>query len=282
MNLDRSAQHENAPLNRVELRVSLLPEMEPVAPAVDVAIVIDVLRATSVIPTALANGAVQVMTCESIDQARTLRDQWDDVKTIPLLCGERMCQPIPGFDLGNSPAEYSPESVGGRNLIVTTTNGTRAIQSAREAREIWLASFLNLEAVLNRLSGRLSGETGASIKNVHLVCAGTERAITLEDVFLAGCVVDQLGSNATFQVVGDQARLARHAFRSILGTNVDLTSESLSQALRDTQGGRNLIQRGYEPDLSRCAQLNLHDVVPVRVVSTGAVATPDVVTFQLD
>lgn len=246
----------------MKIRVSLLPGLQMVADDVDVAIVIDVLRFTSSMTTALANRAAVIHACESIDQAhRVFADLQDSDRLAsaserPLLCGERSCQRIDGFDLGNSPAEYSSDVVQGRHLIATTTNGTRAIAQAGAAKAIHLASFLNLSSVVQSI---------ASAKIVQLVCAGTEGEITREDVLLAGAIVCRCQSVYEAVVEGDQGLLARDAWIAHFDPVTFPTPELLANALAQTTGGRNLIRVGYEDDLLRCAQLDVFTVVPVRI-----------------
>lgn len=237
---------------------SLLPSIDaPERPAA-LAVVIDVLRATSAITTALGAGAREVVTCREIDQARQLAAGDDSV---PLLCGERACRPIPGFDLGNSPAEYLRERVLDRRLIFTTTNGTRAIESCASAEAMVLASFLNLSAIARRMAVCLGdGQT------VHIVCAGTDGRITGEDSLLAGALIDRVGGSGV--QICDPSRLVRHAWRSI-ATDSDSGGQSaadgLVEALRESLGGRNLTDRGFSDDIARCAVIDQTDCVAERV-----------------
>lgn len=228
--------------------------------------VIDVLRATSVMPTALMAGAASIITCREVDEAIGL------VRATlprPLLCGERECRPIEGFDLGNSPAEYSSAAVAGRTLVMTTTNGTRAIDAVTEAPRVITASFLNLSAVVNQLSGA---------DRVHLVCAGTNGQITGEDVLLAGAVLCQCQLVHRAKCVDDESAIAQ-ALWSSWGSadHADgLPSRAqLSGKLRETQGGRNLVAVGYAKDLERCAAIDSVPVVPTRM----ALSPP---TFSLE
>ncbi|MGI9472228.1 MAG: 2-phosphosulfolactate phosphatase [Rubripirellula sp.] len=233
---------------------SLLPRTQSPtsdAPA-DVAVVIDVLRATSVMSTAAASGADRVITCREVSEAFALASQ---LSPRPLLCGERGCKPIQGFDLGNSPAEYGRERVESRTLILTTTNGTKAIERASSAKRMLAASFLNLDAVVHAL---------ANCELVHLACAGTDGDVTAEDVLLAGAIIDQCHAHYGAVTINDESTLARelwHSWFPVAATH-DLPSPSdLAKRLRETQGGRNLIRLGFEADLDRCAVLNQHDAV---------------------
>ncbi len=239
----------------MQIFVSLLPSHHRIDSSTDVAVVIDVLRATSVMATAFAAGAESIVTCREILQARELADS---LLPPPLLCGERQCQPIDGFDLGNSPADYTPERVRGKRLVLTTTNGTAAIEATRHAARVVTASFLNLSSVVAAL---------ADAGKVHLVCAGTDGQITLEDVLLAGAVIARCQTAYAAASAGDESVLAEQLWRSWFGTQRRPTREALSLRLRETRGGRNLIRQGYRADLDRCATIDSIDVLPQRLQS---------------
>ena len=233
--------------------VSLLPVEGLVDRSTDVAVVIDVLRATSVMATALASGAERLITCAEIEEARSLAQS---LSPPPLLCGERGCRPIAGFDLGNSPAEYTAARISGQTLVLTTTNGTAAIEVARQARHVITASFLNLSAVVASLR---------DANQIHLICAGTNRTITNEDVLLAGAIAGRLEDDCGADLVGDEADLARQFWRaSGLGEAMRSRLE-LSRRLARSQGGRNLVREGYEDDLTRCAAVDSVAIVPQRI-----------------
>lgn len=225
--------------------------------AADVAVVIDVLRATSVMVTALGRGAARIVTCREVHEARELADR---LHPRPLLCGERGCKPIEGFDLGNSPAEYTAERIRDQTLVLTTTNGTRAIATAERVPLVLAASFLNLSAVVDRLKN--SG-------HVHLVCAGTEGHVTLEDVLLAGAILWQCQSKYGAELVDDDSVLAvqlwRSWFRDEVSTGRMPDQVSLGLRFRESRGGRNLVRVGFDADLERCASIDTIGVVPQRI-----------------
>lgn len=229
----------------------------------DVAVVIDVLRATSVMATAFARGAERIVTCREIDHARELASMM-----VPraLLCGERGCKPIEGFDLGNSPAEYDQTRVGGRSLVLTTTNGTRAVETTAAANLI-TASFLNLSGVIDLLR---------SASRVHLVCAGTDGAVTAEDVLLAGAIIASCETRFGATVADDDSILARQLWCSWFGSPDNSGPDplpapaGLSARLRETQGGRNLIRAGYDSDIEFCALIDSCDVIPTLIARDPA------------
>jgi 2-phosphosulfolactate phosphatase len=249
---------------------SLLPElMVAKSDGSDVAVVVDVLRATSVMTTAFDSGAKQVFTCCEVSEATALADQLASATQHqrPLLCGERSCKPITGFDCGNSPSEYTPRRVRGQTLIMTTTNGTKAIQAASSAKQLIAASFLNLPKIVEFLRG--SGL-------VHLVCSGTDGRITAEDVLLAGAIIDGCMVEYQAKIEDDDSQIAHHLWSSCLPVsastpwislkngNETQLSHVLAKRFSCTLGGRNLRQWGFAEDLHRCAQIGTKSVIGVR------------------
>ncbi len=251
-----------------------------------VAVVIDVLRATTVITTAIAAGARSVTTCVDVDHARSLKGDGES-EAAPLLCGERECRPIEGFDFGNSPSEYSPAGVGERHLVMTTTNGTRAIDAAADCDTMLLACFPNLTAVADAIivevtegdsSERADPEHAGSEPTrtsglVRIVCAGTNGAVTSEDVLLAGALIAvchrKLSDTSRFydgpiELMNDSGSVALAAWQHCVTHDKVIDSESLSRRLAMTGGGQNLIAAGYANDLVDCASIDVFDQVPRR------------------
>ena len=232
------------------LDVHLLPDLAAEdALAGATVVVMDVLRATSTLTYALAAGASRVIVCLEVDEAKQIAGKLASER--PLLGGERGGLKIPGFDLGNSPSEYTPESVGGRTLVFTTTNGTRAMLRCRQARQVLLGSFVNRRAVLRAL---------AAADKIHLVCAGTRGQITREDALCAGSLVAGLLESGAEHQMNDEARLALAAWQAITADGIQ--PAALAQALHETQGGRNLIAEGLEADIAWCADLDRFDFAP--------------------
>src|SRR6266851_4504996 len=153
-----------------EVRVHLLPQLAPPGNLRGgVAVVIDVLRATTTIIHALAAGCEAVRPCAEVEEAKALADGMRAGRV--LLAGERGGRPLPGFDLGNSPGEYVPKICRGTTLVLTTTNGTLALLRAAEAERVLIAGFVNYSAVCEQLR--------QDLRPLHIVCAGTEGEITL-------------------------------------------------------------------------------------------------------
>jgi 2-phosphosulfolactate phosphatase len=209
--------------------------------------VIDVLRASTSIAVALANGAKTVIPVEDVDEAMTRAKQFDraEVKT----AGERKMLPIPGFDLGNSPREFSAERVAGCTVIITTTNGTRALMALQGARDIVVASYVNHSAVSAML------RAAARSNDILIVCAGTEGHFSLEDAACAGRYVRSITQGNASIMVNDAA----HACALIDGRYGD----NISEIFKDSSHGSALAAAGFGEDLVACAQLDSHPVVPV-------------------
>ena len=231
--------------------VALLPSLIQRESLADcTAVVIDVLRATSVIATALGNGAAGVIACESIDQAQR---RAADLPGAYKLCGERGGLPIDGFDLGNSPAEYPREVIADKTVVMTTTNGTRALAAVDTAADVLTASFLNLSA---------ASDYCAQSADVLLVCAGTDGQISGEDVLLAGAIAKRLIGGHGFETTDDSALLAIAAWEAAEPVASD--PARLAEFLALSKGGRNLQRIGFADDLQRVARIDSVPLVPRR------------------
>ncbi len=213
------------------------------------AVVVDALRATSVISLALAAGAKQIIVCSEIDEAKAIAQQQHEIDGSPaLLCGERHCQRIPGFDLGNSPQEYSAAIVGGRTLVMTTTNGTRAIAAAQHCERVYAGAFVNLSALADRL---------INSAELTIVCAGTDGEVTEEDVLFAGALVHRLVQLNRDCHLAPSALSAQQQWQQFLQSQ-----RPLDERLTETRGGRNLVNVGFRADLDVCASIDRCDTVP--------------------
>ena len=226
----------------MRIHVALSPT-EPCA--ADLTVVVDVLRATSTISQALASGYRNVLCVGSVEEARELaQDQRSGA-----LAGERKCVRIPGFDLGNSPDEMLDPVA--ETLVLTTTNGTRALlAAARDARDVLAASMLNLDAVVAHVA-RSSAEV------VVVLCAGVLGRFALDDAYCAGRIVEQLDA--------DRSDAAQAAVR------LAASYETAEAGLSDSQSARNLVTAGLDADIGRCARESVLEVVP-RVVRTSETA----------
>lgn len=224
------------------------PTDEVPTPPFATALVIDTLRFTTTACQAFELGAQSVHVASSVEQARQLAAQ---LPTKPLLCGERHCHPIDGFDLGNSPLELTRELASGRDLVFTTTNGTLAVEAVKHLPSVLLAALVNRLAVCRYISQQTTGD-------VLLVCAGTDGQLTWEDVLTAGSIVDELLHSTNFQYGHDTALLAHSAWQATAQQTADerpLTAR-LEQELSRALGGRNLLESGYQRDVLFAAQLD--------------------------
>ena len=210
-----------------------------------IAVVIDVLRAASTIITALNNGCKEINPTAEIEEAIMLAKNYE--KDSFLLGGERNAVKIDGFDLSNSPYEYTPEAVKGRTVIMTTTNGTQAIRKANDAKEVIIGSFLNAEAVSRYIRHR--GD------DVVFVCAGTDGKFSLDDILVAGAMIDILEGMNTEMEMDDLALVSLHLYKSY--------KSNLKKALENAYHYKNLVRAGYEKDIDYCIQLNLFPIIPV-------------------
>ena len=216
-------------------------------------VVVDVLRATSTIVEALANGARAVFPVATADDAARIAQNIG--RDSVLLCGERKGLPIEGFDLGNAPAEFTAEAVEGSALVMTTSNGTRAFLAVAErwagpgddgTGGILAGTFLNLSAVARALAG--SGDASAVI-----VCAGRDGRFGLDDALCAGALIEAVEALGVEPVLNDAATAARRL--------VD-RSEDPTTLLADTAAARYLTEIGRAEDIAFCAQVDRTALVP--------------------
>jgi 2-phosphosulfolactate phosphatase len=207
------------------------------AGAAPTGVVIDVIRATSTICQALAAGYARAFCTAEVEEALALREALGE----GVLGGERKAVRIPGFDLGNSPREYVEPA--GETLVLSTTNGTRAVVAAAQRCErVLVASLLNLSAVVD--AARQAGD------DVVVVCAGVQGTLALDDAFVAGRIVELLGWDRT-----DAAEAA---------ARLTTTWSGAEEAFRASKSGRNLMENApeLEGDIAFCARESVLDVVP--------------------
>lgn len=211
-----------------------------------VAVVIDVLRATSTMTQALASGYRRVLCCAEIEEARAIAESDGPVK----LAGERQLAPIPGFDFGNSPRDVAGEPAA-ETLVLTTTNGTRLlVAAAARYEQVLVGSLLNLAAVA--AAARESGE------EVAILCSGVLGELTLDDAYTAGRIADAIGGENT-----DSATAAIRIAESF---------PSALEGLARSRSGWNLRNHGLEADIEWCARESVLDVVPRFVRTVGPAA----------
>jgi 2-phosphosulfolactate phosphatase len=213
-------------------------------------VVIDVLRATTTIAVALQNGARAVVPAGSTEEALRFAQnlERDDV----VLAGERRSTRIPGFALGNSPLEFTPDVIHGKTVVLTTTNGTPALIATQGARWVVAAAAVNFGAVVEHCRADF-----ATHGDLVILCAGRERRFALEDAFAAGRLAKVLLPEGGLRKVtvndGGLAalELARHY------------GERWLRAFRASGHGQELAELGYREDVRYCAQEDTHPVLPI-------------------
>ena len=228
--------------------VHLIPTLfAPDALTGGVAVMADILRASTTITHALNNGATKVIPCATVEEALQIRQQ--HAGDCVLLGGERGGVKIDGFDLSNSPDDYDRPTVASKVIGFTTTNGTKALLRSNKATCVLIGCFANLSRVVEFLVQRKLP--------VHVVCAGTNGEITGEDVLFAGAVVERLIKQNPSTKICDSARIAlNHWQREV----TDGSLQNLEKAMSRAFGGRNLIKLGYEKDIATASAV---DSVPV-------------------
>ncbi|HMS02779.1 MAG TPA: 2-phosphosulfolactate phosphatase [Gemmatimonadaceae bacterium] len=211
-------------------------------------VVIDVLRASTVMVEALAQGARAVVPFAEVDDVVTAAKRYgrDEVR----LAGERRSRAIAGFDAGNSPREMTAELVAGRTLLMTTTNGTNALVATHGAWRTWVGAFTNLSVTARAVIAALDEGRDAT-----LVCSGQERRFALEDAVCAGAIAREILAARPDITVGDAARVAERLAASYDG--------DLACIAQDAAHARTLVAEGFGEDIAFCLT---RDRTPVRAL----------------
>ncbi len=206
-------------------------------------VVIDVLRATTTIIEALSNGCTEVIPVVTVDEAFSL------AKTLPgeetLIGGERGGLKVDGFDLGNSPREYTRDFVSGKRVVLTTTNGTKALQSVAGCEHVIVAGFTNAHGVVQRCTTLQADPV--------MVPAGKKGRFSLEDVVCGGMMMDLLEREGV--ALTDGARASRILYKAF--------APNLLEMARTCEHGQELIRLGLDEDLAFCVRTNVSSCVPV-------------------
>jgi 2-phosphosulfolactate phosphatase len=209
-------------------------------------VVMDILRATSVIVYAMSQGASEIIPLATVEEAFQMAKAFP--RGFAILGGERNSKEIPGFDLGNSPREYAAERVKGKKLILTTTNGTRAFHAVSSGKEIVAGSFLNIEAIAQKCA--------ESNRDVFIFPSGDEGNFSLEDTLCGGMLIDLITRKEKKQVsLTDASYAAQILYQRF--------KDNLLEAFHLSHHGKELIKRGFEDDLVYCAQIDVTPLVPI-------------------
>jgi 2-phosphosulfolactate phosphatase len=218
--------------------------------APDCAIVIDVLRATTTIATALQAGAEAVHAFKDLDTLLRISSRWPNETR--LLAGERGGQKLDGFDLGNSPLDCTIDAVAGKRIFMSTTNGTRALDRMQGVSLLLTASLTNRAAVVRFLKQRQP-------HTVWIVAAGCDGKFSLEDTICAGAIACGFGAELDInQYAGNDESIAAISL-------FNFWKNRLEDLISYTKHGCYLASLGYEEDLDYCTQLDIVNVVPMQV-----------------
>jgi 2-phosphosulfolactate phosphatase len=210
-------------------------------------VIVDVLRASTTVATALGNGAKTVMPLEGADEVIFRSKEFHRSQII--LAGEQKMHPITGFDLGNSPQAFTKKVVEGKTILITTTNGTRALLGVQGARDIVIASYVNFTAVLAMMKVAASSNT-----DIAIICAGEEGGFTLEDAACAGRYVRAIPKRAGVQM--NDAASASVLIEKKYGENI-------AKLFKESAHGQALEEAGFGDDLAAAAEVDSYPVVPI-------------------
>ena len=215
----------------------------------DVAVVIDVLRATTTIPWALVNGADSIQVFSDLELLIAKAKQWDSDKRV--MVAERGGKKIEGFDLGNSPLSVTREIVQGKRLFMSTTNGTKAMQKVQKVKNLFIMALTNRKAVADRI-------ISLDEKELLILGSGWEGSYSLEDSLAAGALASYLienNNNTKFNIVNDELNSALALWH--------FWKEDILGCLKTATHGKRLTNIGnYEDDFKCCAQLDYLNIVP--------------------
>lgn len=229
-------------MNQRKLEVCLTPALIPLYKVEDyIVVIIDIFRATSSICYGIENGAEAIIPVAEVAECAAYREKGSEF----LLAAERNGEVVEGFDFGNSPFSYTPEKVGGKTVVLTTTNGTHALHLSRAAKKVVIGSFLNLSA--------LSAWLGDQQEDILLVCAGWKNNFNLEDSLFAGAVVEKL-KDAGYKLDD-----------SAIGAN-DLYlagRDDINGYLKKSSHSERLKKLGIEADVAFCLQVDQITAIPV-------------------
>jgi 2-phosphosulfolactate phosphatase len=234
--------------------VHLLPALIPQeALRGGVAVVIDVLRASTMIVHSLVAGCTAVVPCREIDEARRVASSLPPGSA--LLAGERHGVRIEDFQLGNSPSECTATVCQGKTMVITTTNGTRALLACLDADCVFVGSFVNFAATLQRLLDES--------RPIHLVCAGTEGNVSYEDTLLAGALARHLkdlgrpmANDEAEIAAGLWARVEEQVWYKSHEPGRPEEANRLFEQLTRGQGGRRVVELQLSADIFDASRLN--------------------------
>jgi 2-phosphosulfolactate phosphatase len=208
----------------------------------NIVVIIDILRATTAMCTAFEYGAEKIIPVASVKEATAYKAKGF------LVGAERNAIQLEGFDFGNSPYHFMCDKVKGKTLVITTTNGTQAIEKAKDAHKVVIGSFLNIDVLCKWLA--------AQNKNVLLLCSGWKNRFCLEDAMFAGAVVDNLSGQAEFEKMGDSALAAKYLYQS--------AKADTYKFLRKSSHRKRLWDLNLKEDVKYCLSITKQlDFIPI-------------------
>jgi 2-phosphosulfolactate phosphatase len=208
-------------------------------------VVIDVLRATSVIIEAIQNGAREVIPVNSVEFA--MKSTANSFGGHTLLGGERNTKKIDGFNLGNSPSEYSQEVVSGKSIVLYTTNGSKAVVKAKFSENLFICAFSNLTSVAQKV---------VSLgKDLEILCSGKVNTFCIEDTICAGKLISEIEKIIPDIELTDSAKASLVLSKSY--------GKSVAKILAECEHGKTLVENGFKEDIDFCAKMNTSEIVPV-------------------
>ncbi|MEO9805668.1 MAG: 2-phosphosulfolactate phosphatase [Reichenbachiella sp.] len=215
-----------------------------------IVVVVDILRATSVMVTALAHEAKEIIPVATLEEARSYLDQG-------FLCAaERGGAPVEGFELDNSPFNYMTEQIKGESIVITTTNGTLAITKSTAADQVLIGAFLNINALAKYISHQ--------DKDVIIHCAGWKGKTNMEDTLFAGALVELLTDS--HELACDTAHVALKYYQSVKG--------NLFETVKNSAHAKRLGKLNIIKDIEFCVRQSDYDIVPILVGKTLVAAQP--------
>src|SRR5437762_7615200 len=223
-------------------------QAKPADTASRLVVSVDVLRASTTVAAALGNGAKTVMPLEGADEVIFRSKEFH--RSQILLAGEQKMHPINGFDLGNSPQAFKEKVVDGKTILITTTNGTRALLGVQGARDIVIASYVNFTAVLAMMKVAASSNT-----DIAIICAGEEGSFTLEDAACAGRYVRAIPKRTDSVQVNDAAS-ASVLIEKKYGDNIE-------KVFKESSHGQALQEAGFGDDLAAAAEVDSYPGVQI-------------------
>ena len=227
---------------KIKIDACFSPYLYPVYEGRDtIVVIIDVLRATSAICAAFEHGVEKIIPVATVEEATEYK------KKGFLVGAERNGLPVDGFDFGNSPFHYMGDHVKGQTIVLTTTNGTQAIEAAKDAYKVVIGSFLNIDSLCAWLI--------AENKNVLLLCSGWKNKFNLEDAVFAGAVTDAISNASDKYNLGDACLALKYLYK--------MAKENPNKFLTHSSHKERLAALNLKEDVRYCLTPNQTKVIPI-------------------